>query len=349
MTAYLYQRLRLQFDLQYEGIEWGSDLSAIAQTPDHLLWFGSDEATSIECLSPLNSSTFGNHRSFPLNQIFPDIDPEQGEVDIEGLKYNEGYIWVVGSHSSKRSKAKGKKVNKGELVEIEREPNRYLLGRIPVQNSALVQRSQDLTAACLQREGTSNRLMVALAEDEMLGSIISSNLPSKDNGFDIEGIAVSEDRIFLGLRGPVLRGIAILLELKVKAENGILELQPIGKEDQLYRQHFLDLGGMGIRDLCWHGEDLLVLAGPTMDLDGTISVYRLPDPLDLKANRLASLDNEKLAFLFEIPHSLGGDRAEGIIPYTTDWGDQALLAVYDSPHPNRVLKPGDVLADLWKL
>ena len=31
-------------------------------------------------------------------------------------------------------------------------------------------------------------------------------IPSNDNGFDVEGLAVSGNRVFLGLRGPVLAG-----------------------------------------------------------------------------------------------------------------------------------------------
>ncbi|MNG03413.1 hypothetical protein D3C84_864920 [compost metagenome] len=35
-----------------------------------------------------------------------------------------------------------------------------------------------------------------------------------------------------------------------------------------YRKHFFALNGLGFRDLCTSGDDLLILAGPTMDLDG---------------------------------------------------------------------------------
>src|SRR4030095_8201482 len=41
-----------------------------------------------------------------------------------------------------------------------------------------------------------------------------------------------------------------------------------------YRKHVLDLDGLGVRDLCPDGDDLLVRAGPTMDLDGPVRIYR---------------------------------------------------------------------------
>ena len=47
-------------------------------------------------------------------------------------------------------------------------------------------------------------------------------LPSKDNGLDIEGLAVLGNRVYLGLRGPVLRGRAIILELELEeSEPGV--------------------------------------------------------------------------------------------------------------------------------
>ena len=48
----------------------------------------------------------------------------------------------------------------------------------------------------------------------------------------------------------------------------MLRLREIGSHGLPYRKHLLELGGLGIRDLCVDGDDLLILAGPTMDLDG---------------------------------------------------------------------------------
>ncbi len=49
-------------------------------------------------------------------------------------------------------------------------------------------------------------------------------IPGKDNGFDIEGLAVREDRLLLGLRGPVLRGHAFVLELSLEQDGKDLAL-----------------------------------------------------------------------------------------------------------------------------
>jgi Protein of unknown function (DUF3616) len=84
--------------------------------------------------------------------------------------------------------------------------------------------------------------------------------------------------VAIGLRGPVLRGIAILLEIEVElGSSHELNLKTITDDGRQYKRHFLDLNGLGIRELCWeeNGESLLVLAGPTMELDGSHSLFRL--------------------------------------------------------------------------
>jgi hypothetical protein len=48
--------------------------------------------------------------------------------------------------------------------------------------------------------------MDALADDPHLGFFVGAMIPGKENGFDVEGLAFYQNRIFLGLRGPVLRG-----------------------------------------------------------------------------------------------------------------------------------------------
>lgn len=56
-------------------------------------------------------------------------------------------------------------------------------------------------------------------------------------------------------------------------EPGRLRLRELD-DGRPYRKHLLDLDGLGVRDLCPHSDDLLVLAGPTMDLDGPVRLFR---------------------------------------------------------------------------
>jgi hypothetical protein len=187
-----------------------------------------------------------------------------------------------------------------------------------------------------------------LHDDEHLAPFLA--IPGKDNGFDIEGLAVADGRVFLGLRGPVLRGWAVILELEPAADAADkLELNPLDAKHRPYLKHFLQLGGLGIRDLCRHGDDLLILAGPTMDLDGPVRVLRWPGGAQRhKSGELVAAD--ALQSILDIPYGAGVDHAEGMTLFSPDGGKtHSLLVVYDAASEPR--KPGEnaVLADVFAL
>ena len=183
-------------------------------------------------------------------------------------------------------------------------------------------------------------------------------LPSKDNGFDVEGLAVraSSDgstQLLLGLRGPVLRGFAVILELSPSADGEEkLELGPLPGGGARYRKHFLDLRGLGVRDLGFVGEDLWILGGPTMALDGPVALFRWRAPLERLASgdTLTRLDGDRLKRELLLPFGDGDDHAEGFAllpggsPNTLE-----LFVVYDSPSEQRLVGAADVLGDVFAL
>ncbi|PSN13242.1 DUF3616 domain-containing protein [filamentous cyanobacterium CCT1] len=354
-NGFLLSRALLNFQTDDEDLL--AELSAVTRTPDGSLWLGSDEFITLERLTPMGDGVYGNHKTFHLKD-FIELFNHESEIDIEGLDYCDGYLWVVGSHSLKRNKTKGKKQHKDieRLSEIESDPNRSLLARLPILNGEIVPtyaRSNDkndvLTAASLKQINSHNLLLEALADDEHLGVFLKMRLPSKDNGFDIEGIAVSGHKIFLGLRGPVLRGWAIILELEVEdGEPGELVLKDLG-EGCLYRKHFLDLNGQGVRELCLHDGDLLVLAGPTMELEGAMQMFRLEDALNHTNDTLWSQDSGRLKVLFDLPFTIGSDHAEGLALLPCMGYDDGLMVVYDSPDAVRRPDPKSVFADIFRL
>lgn len=355
-NSFLLSRARLQFQTASDDLI--EELSAVARTPDGHLWLGSDEFITLERLTPMGDGVYGSHQTFHLKD-FIELFDHDSEIDIEGLDYSDGYLWVVGSHSVKRNKTKGKKPSKDieRLSEIERDPNRSLLARLPILNGEIVPtyaRSEEdgeavLSAASLKKINDHSQLTEVLADDEHLGPFLSIGLPSKDNGFDIEGIAVNGNQIFLGLRGPVLRGWAIILEIEVEeSEPGTLTLKDLG-DGKLYRKHFLDLNGQGIRELCLHDGDLIVLAGPTMDLEGAMQVFRFQDVLDHSQDTLWDQASGQLAVLFDLPFTIGADHAEGLTLLPCLGYDNGLMMVYDSPHSNRRPSKKAVFADIFRL
>lgn len=353
--SFLLRRLLLTFDREDDDLT--RDLSATATTPDGSLWLGSDELRSVERLSPLGNGSYGAHRTFHLGE-FVDLFDNESEIDIEGMDYSQGYLWVVGSHSWKRDKPKGKNVEKdlARIAEIELDSNRYLLARIPVMQGDLVpscareggDESDRLTAAMLEKAEFHNVLMEALREDEHLGAFVGAQIPSKDNGLDIEGLAVCGDRVFLGLRGPVLRGWAVVLELQTEdTEPGEFTLKDLG-DGQLYRKHFVDLDGLGVRELCLQGDDLLILAGATMDLDGAMRLFRLEDLLDRSEDAIWDGDSGALSRLFDLPYAVGCDRAEGLALMPC-FDRAGLLVVYDAPAPERIRDERSLYVDIFRL
>ncbi|MGH8968027.1 MAG: DUF3616 domain-containing protein, partial [Actinomycetes bacterium] len=105
----------------------------------------------------------------------------------------------------------------------------------------------------------------------------------------------------------------------------------------------LDLDGLGVRDLCRHNDDLLILAGPSMDLDGPVRVYRWRGTAQIDAPEV--VHRAELQHELDLPFGAGTDHAEGIAVLP----DGALLVVYDSPDPARMPNHGTVLADVVRL
>ncbi|WP_199336825.1 DUF3616 domain-containing protein [Oscillatoria sp. FACHB-1407] len=335
-----------------------NNISACVISPGNYLWLGSDELTTIERLSSLESNRYGEHKTFAIAD-FIDLPDEEDEVDIEGMDYSHSYLWFTGSHSTKRKNAKGKNAEKDiqRLTEIISEANRYTIARIPLVEGELLKSCnhpdklhKELTAATLQRTESGNILIDALQNDEHLGAFVANPLPSKENGFDIEGLAVHRNKLFLGLRGPVLRGWAIILEIEVEdSGSGVLTLKPCNKSGQLYKKYFLNLDGLGIRELCLCGKDLLILAGPTMDLIGVNRVFRLKHILEESDHNLFDQDNKRLEPLFDLPFNPKSDKAEGLALTSCLGQSSALLVMYDAPDAQRFFGADTVLADVFKL
>lgn len=355
--AFLLSRALLQFGAA--GDELKGNLSAAAVTPDGSLWVASDELHTIERLSQVEPYVFAEHRSFALGDFVALPDP-QGEVDIEGMDYDDHYIWLVGSHSLKRKKARGKGTAKdiGRLATVRPELNRFLLARLPVVGDTLFSScshperpDQLLTAAVLRQNGeASNVLLEALREDEHLGAFLSFPLGDKENGFNIEGLAVRGERLLLGLRGPVLDGWATLLEIELaESEPGVLTLRQPKGWARPYRKHFLELDGLGIRELQFHGDDLLILAGPTMAVEGTMQLFCLRGALGHDDDSLSSAASGALRPLFVLPFVFGADHAEGLACLPCLNEESALMILYDAPSAARRVGPGALYADIFRL
>jgi hypothetical protein len=332
-------------------------LSAVVQVGKSL-WVANDETIGVERLllqdSPVDGPyQYGEHHQFSLADYLelpvpPNKPDDFEEVDIEGLAYDSGYLWLVGSHSRVRKKLhiedkKSAKENMKQLATVGIDGNRYLLARIPIDTEKyelqkeIEENGEKRTAAQLAGDQNNSELTTALKNDEHLKDYLS--IPSKDNGFDIEGLAVAGKRVFVGLRGPVLRGFAVILELEMEVVNDYtLTLKKIGPDNRPYRKHFLQLHGLGIRDLCVQGDDLLILAGPTMELDGPATIYRWPGGAQPKEQ--SCILKDVLPIVMGVPYGNDEDHPEGLTLFNpTEGQSPAVLVVYDAASEARRHQP----------
>ena len=331
------------------------NLSAVAGL-GRTLWLASDEFSHVDRLTNNGKGGYGSHKAFAIGDFIELPDGPEAEMDIEGLALDGGFLWIVGSHSKTRKKPKAEEHDPQDVLarleDVSTEANRCFLGRVPLGEGkgglpALVSRGDgDAQPAALASDAKrGNALLKRLRKDDLIAPFIG--LPAKENGFDIEGLAVRGERVFLGLRGPVLRGWAVALELRVEEKKpGQLRLGRFA-DGARYRRHLLDLDGLGIRDLAWHGDDLLVLSGPTMDIDGPVQLRRWREPLRGDAVRV--LPRDSLPLVLDLPFGHGDDHPEGIM--VLDDGDApAVLVVYDSPAKARLEEGGRiVVADRFPL
>lgn len=369
--------VRLEFDAVRNRLDDEKELRdslSVAAHAGRNLFVASDETTTVERLTTEDGGqTFKHHATYALADFIRLPGKDDEEVDIEGLAADGGYLWLVGSHSSKRKKPKAdapdveKQIEKLSNARVETQGNRYTLARIPLAQAEdggdyeLAAYAPDYggakqarTAASLPARRDGGALTDALRDDEHLGQFLS--VPGKDNGFDIEGLAVSGTRIFLGLRGPVLRGWAVVLEIEVATDEDDASRLRLRKSSKgrRYRKHFLQLEGLGIRELCVQGRDLIVMAGPTMELDGRTAVFRWPNALDVNSESLVS--GQRLVRLFDLPfpsvEDAGREHAEGLTLFPARGSRTTattLLITYDAPAKHRRQGTSAVLADVFEL
>ena len=336
----------------------GTHTNLSAGRPDgRVLWLAGDETATVERLvadDEREPTQYTDETTFRLADLVPLPGEEDEEADIEGLARSGDFLWAVGSHSLRRKRIKPQHKEAKALRRLSRtegQANRQILVRIPVTEveglpTPVAEGFFDGQRHCAAILAGPGNLRELFRDDDHLAPFLA--IPGKDNGLDIEGIAVRGERVYVGLRGPVLRGWAFVLELRPYVdpeEPQRLRLAPF--DDGLpYRKHVLDLDGLGVRDLCPLADDLLVLAGPTMDLDGPVRIYRWHGAC--RATTPEVVDGKTLSRELDLDFGEGDDHAEGIGVIGPDDAGR-LIVVFDSPAAARVAADGAVVADVVRL
>jgi hypothetical protein len=310
------------------------------------LFLAADESACLDRLTQVEDARWGDHRRFNLAELL-DLDNPEGEADLEGLAADEDWLWVLGSHARTRNKKfQDGVIDLAKLADLKETRSRCLLARLPLIEvdgvMTPVREDGERRAAMLKQNKRGNAIAEALKNDPLIAPF--TEIPAKEGGVDMEGVAVCGNRVALGMRGPVIATHALLVELTVrqgkKPDRLHLEGEPV--------KRLLKMEGLGIRDLKRCGDDLLILAGPTTGLSGPCAIYRWrgwvqDPPQDAEKVRL-----HKPERIVEIPFGRGFDHPEGLALWGND--SRQILVIYDSPAEARCdLGRGTITADLFDL
>ncbi len=214
-----------------QGFMENQDLSAMATSDGRHCLVGADEQHFVQLgVVDRDAQVVRAGAVIPLG-----LTPTGGkktEIDIEGIAVDSqrGFYYVTGSHGV------GKK--KGDL-----QPTRFGLFRVPVDPSTkLPDGSRVATGNLLAWLETSPRFAAHFGR------------PLQQGGFNIEGLAFQDGKLFFGVRGPNLGGRAFVIEADEATLFGGGALSPV--------VHELELGdGRGVRELTPVRGGFVLIAG----------------------------------------------------------------------------------------
>lgn len=303
-------------------IHESDDVSGIKFRND-LLLLASDEGATVQILKRTGRWTYD---TAALENLVLPLAPDEKEMDLEDIAWGTTYAFAIGSHSRKRksvAESKKQKKNLDRLATTAIEPSRESLVRFELDADGKVKKHSVLRTSL--RDLFDNHPVFQRFQD----------IPSKENGIDIEGLAADGDkRLYVGLRGPILRGGYVpvpILEVETAEKDGRIEL-----EATIDKLRYVHLDGMGIRGLAKPpGDDIFILAGPMGDVPSEFRLYRwngkncVPGKDDKKAR-----ENVQFVSFVPLPPGLSakeraGVKAEGLAIIDPDPERLEIVVAYD--------------------
>jgi hypothetical protein len=275
------------------------DLSGIACISDRFCLLGADESRDVQVVEL--------SRKDKTLTILDTISLARSgdEIDTEGIAAEGDSYYIIGSHGI--SKKEG-----------EQQGNRYSLFRLTVDRTT----GKPGRPALVETASLVN----ILRADSVLGQYFGK--PLQQRGVNIEGLAVRNGRLFVGLRGPNLEGNAFVLEIDAEDVFG-------GKPQPPYTLHKLPLGvGYGIREIVAAKSGFLIIAGNS----ASEASEKYTQSMDYDENReflLVWWDgmNPEVQKIGPIPNVSGKAEAMTILEEMPDHMD--VLMLFDGPRQGR--------------
>lgn len=186
------------------------------------------------------------------------------EIDIESIAFDprSTCLYIIGSHSQKRKTVK--------ITDKTAAENRVRLTDTKI--SPETDRNRIFQVSLKSKTGKvkgeikhTDWLKEVFAKDDYLKRF--TDIPSKENGIDIEGLALQQNHLFIGFRGPILRGnyVPVMVIDCNDLDNS--------KAPDNYEIRFVQLDGSAIRDMTAVDDGFLIVAGPMGDAPGPYSLY----------------------------------------------------------------------------
>lgn len=275
------------------------DLSGIACISDRFCLLGADESRDVQVIELSRKA-----KTLTILDTIP-LVRSGDEIDIEAIAAEGDSYYIVGSHSI--SKKEG-----------ETQGNRYGLFRLAVDHMTGKPGRPPLVETA--------SLVDILRADPVLGTYFGK--PLQQRGVNIEGLAVRNGRLFVGLRGPNLEGNAFVLEVGVEDVFG-------GKSQPQYTLHKLPLGvGYGIREIVTARSGFLIIAGNSASEPSD----KYTQSIDYDENReflMVWWDgvSSEVRKIGPIPNVSGKAEAMTILEETSDHVD--VLVLFDGPRQGR--------------
>ncbi|MGM4914936.1 DUF3616 domain-containing protein [Rhizobium sp. 768_B6_N1_8] len=272
----------LQDEKESENIS-GADCAVVGSKGSSCLLIGDEKRYAR--FFKLEGQTLVPGEELFLLPKFADADEsiEFDETDAEAVAYGNGSYFLVGSHGR----------NKEGIVQ----DSRYFIYRVEVDpTTGLVEDFGSKKKASKQVKRSANLKAVILADPVL--SKHEGDVPDK-GGINIEGLAVSGGKLYIGFRGPLQDGKAIIGAISISDafDNPKAKLKP----------YSVELGeGQGVRDIAPAEDGFLILSGPQRDTAGSAAVcFWKPDadakpcvdivkagPADSKPESLTVLETE---------------------------------------------------------
>lgn len=259
----------------YTGV---SDASAAITSGDHML-VADDEGQRLRLYAREHSGLAETGFDFTASLALTDIDGgTPREVDIEGAARSGDLVYWTGSHSNKKDNGAAR-------------PNRQRVFSTRISGSgattslAYEARYDHLRTDLVAWDAGNGHGLGANALG-LAASAATGVWPERDDGFNIEGLAIApdDDGLFIAFRAPLLPLSQRRQALLIHAMNlrQVIAAAPAGGSAAAGAVTFgapvlLDLGGRGIRDIVRRADGrYLIAAGPAATASGVApSDFRL--------------------------------------------------------------------------